>query len=152
MPFPAKPGGCACGKIRYDLIADPITLYACHCTDCQTDTGASFALSMYVAREAITLTRGEPELHEYALPDGRERRTYRCPDCGGELWGIPRRFPDLLNLRPGTMDDTSWLQPVGHIWTRSRQPWIALPQAALTYDQQPADVLPLVRAWKDRTG
>ena len=152
MAFSPLSGGCACGRVRYDLIADPITLYACHCTDCQTETGSSFTLSLFVHEGSILLVRGDPRSREYRLPDGRERRSHRCPDCDVSLWGNPRRFPELLNLQPGTLDETSWLRPVGHIWTRSRQPWVVIPEGALCYEQQPEDALPLVRAWKERTG
>ena len=149
--FPQR-GGCFCGAVRYSLSEDPITLYACHCTDCQTETGVSFTLSMLVAGDSIAVTSGETEAHEYHLPDGRVRRSRRCPNCKVALLCLPRRFPDLLILQPGTLDDTSWLHPVGHIWTRSRQPWVVLPEDSLTYDAQPDDLLALVRAWKERSG
>jgi len=152
MEFSPKPGGCICGAVRYALVADPITLYACHCTDCQKATGASFALSMIVARDAVARVEGEPELHACPLDDGRVKRAYRCRACDTTLWGAPVAFPNLLNLQPGTLDDTSWLRPVGHIWTRSAQPWLALPEGVLRYEAQPEDMLPLVRAWKARAG
>ncbi len=149
MSFP-QPGGCGCEKVRYPLTSDPVTVYACHCTDCQTATGASFALSMYVARDAIKLLRGEPQLREFSLPDGRERRAFACAECGASLWGERRNLPELLNLQPGTLDDTSWFRPVGHIWTRSAQPWVTISPEALRYKKQPEDPLSLVRAWKSR--
>ncbi len=152
MSFTRCSGGCGCGSIRYDLLSDPVTVYACHCTDCQTDTGASFTLSMIVNRESVVLTRGEPVLREFSFPDGRVRRPYRCPECDVALWLTPRRSPDLRNLQPGTLDDTSWLEPAGHIWTRSRQPWVVIPPDALCYQKQADDVQPMIRAWKERSG
>lgn len=149
--FGARPGGCLCGAIRYRLTGDPVTLYACHCTDCQTATGSSFALSMIVPREAVDLVKGQPELYEVHFPDGRARRAYRCAHCSTHLWGEPLRVPNLRVLHPGTLDDTSWLEPAGHIWTRSKQPWVRLPADSLCYEDQPEDMLPLVRAWKART-
>jgi hypothetical protein len=145
-------GGCECGRIRFQLTSDPITVYACHCTDCQTATGSSFALSMYVTREALELLRGEPQLREFYLPDGRERRVFACAECGTSLWGARPGLPDLLNLQPGTLDDTSWFRPIAHIWTRSAQPWVQIPADALRYEEQPEDPLPLVRAWKSFSG
>jgi len=150
MSFPQL-GGCGCGKVRYRLTSDPVTVYACHCTDCQTATGSSFALSMYVARDAIRLLRGEPQLREFNLSNGRERHMFACVECGSCLWGVPRNFPDLLNLQPGTLDDTSWFRPVAHIWTRSAQPWVTIPPNTLRYEKQPEDPLPLVRAWRSRS-
>ncbi len=150
MEFEARPGGCVCGAVRYELVADPVTLYACHCTDCQTETGASFALSMIVNRESLALLRGSPEPRGCRLEDGREKRSECCPRCNTSLWGVPARYPELRNLHPGTLDDTAWLEPVGHIWTRSAQPWLRLPPGVLGYEGQPDDMLPLVRAWKFR--
>jgi hypothetical protein len=150
MTFKPISGGCACESVRYELVSEPITLYACYCTDCQTETGASFTLSMIVAKDAVVLTNGEPRVCEYALPDGRDRRVHRCSGCNVALWHVSRRFPDFLNLQPGTLDDTSWLRPVAHIWTRSRQPWIVIPAEALSYDEHPDDILALAWAWKDR--
>ncbi len=149
MSFPQL-GGCECAKIRYQLASDPVTVYACHCTDCQTSTGASYALSMYVARDAIKLLRGDPQLREYDLPDGRRRRAFTCVECGASLWSENHTLPELLNLQPGTLDDTSWFRPVGHIWTRSAQPWVTIPPDSLRYEKQADDPLPLVRAWKSR--
>ncbi len=149
MSFP-QPGGCECERVRYQLTSDPVTVYACHCTDCQIATGASFALSMYVARDAIKLLRGEPHFLEFFLPDGRKRRAFNCAECGASLWGERQDLRELLNLQPGALDDTSWFRPVGHIWTRSAQPWVTIPPEALRYEMQPEDPLPLVRAWKSR--
>jgi hypothetical protein len=147
----ARRGGCLCGAVRYELAADPLTLYVCHCTDCQTATGSSFVLSMPVPRDAIVLLQGRPELVEADLADGRKKRGNRCPVCATNVWGAPVRFPQLLNLHPGTLDDTRWLEPVGHIWTRSAQPWLRALLGGLCYEGQPDDMLPLIRAWKARS-
>lgn len=150
MEFEPQPGGCVCGAIRYRLIADPVVLYACHCTDCQTATGTAFALTMIIERDAIEVTRGTPERHEFRLDAKREKRSSRCAACNTTLWTAPVAFPNLLNLQPGTLDDTSWLVPAGHIWTRSAQPWFAIPEGVLRYEGQEDDILPMVRAWKAR--
>ena len=69
------------------------------------------------------------------------------------LWGEPIKLPELAVLRPGTLDDTSWLHPIAHIWTRSAQPWIRIPADALNFSGQPQgdEVAALLRAWKERT-
>jgi hypothetical protein len=145
-------GGCLCGDVRYVLGEEPLTLYACHCTDCQRHTGASFALSMLVRRDAVTLGRGRPEPYSLERPDGRRKRGRFCGRCSTRLWGEPLRLPEHLVLRPGTLDDTSWIRPVAHIWTRSAQPWVRIPDDALRFGGQPEgeERLALVRAWKER--
>ena len=48
------------------------------------------------------------------------------------LGEIPLRI-----VRGGTLDDTSWLKPTAHYWTRSRQPWVALPEDAAIFATHP---------------
>ena len=148
--FPQQ-GGCLCGDVRYSLDADAVTLYACHCTDCQTQSGASFALSMLVAKEALRLVRGQPDEYSIELGDGRRKGSNFCRSCATRLWGRSRA-EELAILEPGTLDDTSWFSPVGHIWTRSAQPWVQIPDDTLRCPQQPDDeaMLAFVRAWRRR--
>lgn len=147
--FPCE-GGCECGAVRYRLLEDPLELHVCHCTDCQRLSGSAFVLSMPVRRQAIELLKGDPPPLEFDTPQGTRRCDRRCASCGSRLWSEPPRLPDLLTLRPGSLDDKSWLQPVAHIWTRSAQPWVVIPEGVLRYEKNPDDPLVLVRAWKSR--
>jgi hypothetical protein len=149
MPAPYA-GGCLCGAIRYRLDAEPLSLYACHCRDCQRLTGSAFALSMPVARDALATLSGEPRAYDVAMPGGRRKHGRFCGACSTRLWGEPARFPKIRILRPGTLDDTSWLRPVGSIWTRSAQPWVAALAGAFDHAEQPEDPLALIRAWQGR--
>ena len=144
------PGGCLCGAIRYRLTAEPITLYACHCTDCQRHSGSAFNLSMLVPRPALEITRGKPARFSVPLPGERSWNGVYCDACAARLWTEPVKFPQISTLRPGTLDDTSWLRPVGHIWTRSRQPWIQIPNDMLSYEQQADDMLRMIRAYQQQ--
>jgi hypothetical protein len=149
VPFPIS-GGCQCARIRYLLLRDPITVYACHCTDCQTATGSSYALSMYVVADDVEITSGAVTATDFSLPDGRSRQFFGCTECATVLWVAPEQLPTVLCLQPGNLDDTTWFYPVGHIWVRSAQPWVRLAPSALCFDTQPDDPGELVRAWKER--
>lgn len=151
MPAPYD-GGCLCGRVRYRLTDEPLTLYACHCTDCQRRTGTAFALSMVVTRSSLELVKGDPQSYAIEMPDGRPKGGRFCAACSAHLWGEPRNFPQLVVIQPGTLDDTSWLRPIGHIWTRSAQPWLSLPEGSLNFPGQPEDMMVLVNAWLGRAG
>ena len=142
-------GGCQCGAVRYVLTGEPLTLYACHCTDCQRRTGTAFALSLFMRRDALTVEKGEAVLFEMTLSGGRRVRRRSCAACGTRLWGEPVKLPDTVVVQPGTLDDTSWLRPVAHIWTRSAQPWIEFPKDAVLFEQQPAPG-ELRKLWQER--
>ena len=150
LAFPQE-GGCLCGDIRYVLREDPVAVYACHCTDCQTESGSGFHLAVVVRTAAFEYTRGSPETWRVELPDGRVKGSYYCACCKTHLGG-PSRFENLAGVDGGTFDDTTWLVPAGHIWTRSAQPWIPLPEDSLQFATAPGDeeFLSIVKAWQER--
>ena len=149
MPAPYE-GGCICGAVRYRLTSEPLTFYACHCTNCRRYTGTAFGLSMPVLKSAVELLRGEPAAYDVALDEGRRSRGAFCAACVTRLWNEPARAPELLVLRPGTLDDIARFHPVAHIWTRSALPWVVIPEEALRFGQQPPFTT-LMEAWRDRT-
>ena len=146
--FPCE-GGCVCGAIRYRLLEDPIEFHICHCTDCQKITGNAFVMSMPIERHTLEILKGKTNDLSIETPEGIRKSSSLCPTCGSRLWSEPAAFPKLLTLRPGTLDDTSWLEPTGHIWTASAQPWVTIPEHVLQYEGEP-DIMELVRAWKTR--
>jgi hypothetical protein len=54
-----------------------------------------------------------------------------CTGCGTRLFHVPggAAYPNR-NVKPGTLDDTSWLVPTIHFWTRSAQEWVVIPEDA----------------------
>ena len=102
-------GGCLCGTSRYEIVAAPLTLYACHCTDCQTVSGASFTLILVVTRDAIAVREGSPEPYERARADGRKKTIFRCPLCLTALWGARIEASNLATVYAGTLDGSAAL-------------------------------------------
>jgi hypothetical protein len=146
-------GGCQCGAVRYAIAAQPLTVYACHCRDCQRQSGAAFALSMVVPRAAIRITAGAPRdwLRPGAVTaSGTPTHCLFCTECGARLYHLPERNRDIAVVKPGTLDDTSWLVAVGHIFTASAQPWVTIPETTVNFPRQPPDFTALAAAWQAR--
>jgi len=144
-------GGCVCGDVRLRVEAEPLTVYACHCTDCQTLSGASFTLSVVVQSGALHFEGGDPPEFEVTLPDGRTKGGLYCPRCHNLVAGRSREAPITL-VDGGVFDDTRWIEPVAHIWVRSAQPWLRLDPDTLHTEQQPTpeEQLEMVRRWRSR--
>ena len=132
-------GGCQCGALRYEITRAPKMVYACHCTDCQHLTSSAFAMAVVVADGAFRLTRGEPRPLQRTADSGRIVTRWVCPMCGSWVSGVPSPG-SVIRVRAGTLDDTSWVRPTMHFWTRSKQPWIALPEGSRTFETQPEDM------------
>jgi hypothetical protein len=128
-------GGCQCGAIRYEISEAPRLVYACHCTDCQRLTSSAFSMGIVVAVTAFRLSGIEPRLLQRTADSGRVNIRLVCPECGTWICGMPR--DGVHRVRAGTLDDTSWLRPTRHTWTRSKQPWITLPDGDEVFEKQP---------------
>lgn len=143
-------GGCQCREVRYEVREEPMAVWACHCTECQRQSGASFALSMLIKRDAVVLTHGQPKVWQRIADSGRAMDCAFCPDCGTRLWHNPTANAAATILKPGTLDDTGWLEPVGHIWTKSAQPWFRIPGDTVNYQGQHPDPSRFIAAWAAR--
>ena len=135
-------GGCLCGAVRYEIVEAPVLTYTCHCTDCQHLTSSAFSMAIIVPDSAFRLTAGEPRLTYSTADSGRLKTRFLCPECSCWICGPPHpgATPEDLvvrRVRAGTLDDTSWLRPTAHFWTRSKQPWVVLPESDQIFAMQP---------------
>ena len=151
--LPKLEGGCTCGEVRYRLEAAPMFVHCCHCRDCQRETGSAFAINALIETSQITLLAGHPVPVETRTESGRPHDIYRCTHCRTAVWSDYGRRAVMLFVSVGTLDDPAALPPDVHIFTRSKLPWVGLPDDAsvyeVYYDMQalwPADSLARRRA------
>ena len=128
-------GRCLCGAIHYRITDEPITIYACHCSECQRQSGSAFGLSMWVAHDALEIAAGMPKCWRRHIED-RYVDVFFCADCGTTLFVEPQRAPEVRIVKPGTLDDTKWLHPIGHQWVHSAQPWVDLSAWDTKFERQ----------------
>lgn len=124
-----RDGGCACGAVRYRLLSAPMFVNCCHCRDCQRQTGSAFVINALIETDRIELLAGRPEPVPVPTDSGRPHDIHRCAVCRTALWSDYGRRPALRFVRVGTLDDPSTLTPDAHIFTRSKLPWVVLPEA-----------------------
>jgi hypothetical protein len=143
-------GGCACGVIRYEIASFPLLVYTCNCTDCQTRSGSAFAVNMPVRAKDFLIARGEPKAWHYTSPSGVAVISWFCGDCGARIYGERAGRDEIVNVRAGTLDDTSWLVPAAHFFTRgaSAQSWVEPVAGASCFETQPDGWGGLLRAWR----
>jgi hypothetical protein len=144
--FPIE-GGCVCRAIRYRLNAPPVGVWACHCKRCQAYTGA-YTISMPVRRADIEISGITPVEHNAPADSGRMARIFFCPNCHTRVWHAPA-VADNLTLMAGTLDDTSWVTPVAHIFTRYKQAGTHIDPQALSYEDAAPDRALLLAAWRN---
>ncbi len=133
----SRDGGCQCGNVRYRVRGAPLTLAVCHCKQCQRQSGSAFGMSLVIRRDDFELLTGELRDFSRSSESGRSLRCTFCADCGTRIYHEPTYLEGVVNVKAGTLDDTSSLEPALHIWTTSKQSWVAVPDRAKSFERQP---------------
>jgi len=121
-------GGCTCDAIRYRMETSPLFVHCCHCHWCQRESGASYALNAMIEADQVTFLQGKPEMVLTPSNSGKGQKIWRCPKCCIALWSNYSGAGDKVNfVRVGTLDEAHRLPPDIHIFTASKQPWVAIP-------------------------
>jgi hypothetical protein len=120
-------GGCSCGAVRYRLASEPMFVHCCHCLNCQRQTGSAFVINLLIEAERVELVAGGLQPVEVPRDDGSTQRIFRCPECQIAIYSEYGR-PQVRFVRAGTLDDPSSVAPDVHIFTRSKVPWVTLPE------------------------
>jgi len=140
----ARDGGCSCGAVRYALAAEPMIVHACHCRDCQRITGSAFVLNLWIEAKHVRASGAKPESFLLRGGSGNAHELFFCGRCGTTLWSDYRVVPGpCLFVRAGTLDDPSGVVPDAHIFTRSKLPWVRLPEGARAFETR----YPLAEVW-----
>ena len=127
----SREGGCACGTVRFRLTDDPIVVHCCHCRSCQRESGSAFALNAVIEADNVELVSGAPERIDTPSDSGKGQAVLRCPVCKVALWSHYAGVGAKANfIRVGALDDPDAFPPNVHIFTASKQPWVALPTDA----------------------
>jgi hypothetical protein len=127
-----REGGCSCGEVRYRLTSDPLFVHCCHCLNCQRQTGGAFAINVLIEADRVEVLAGEPRPVAVPRSGGKKQRIWRCPTCRVAVFSQYTR-PQIRFVRAGTLDDPASVAPDVHIYTRSKLPWVTLPDGVPAY-------------------
>jgi hypothetical protein len=118
-------GGCSCGAIRYEVTAEPIMMFKCHCRDCQRVTGSGFAPAILVSPKAFRLMRGQLRYHFTSSASGGKHKRGFCPECGSRITGgeSDEQLTGFVGVTAGSLDDPSLFKPQMDIFVSDAQPW-----------------------------
>jgi len=112
-------GHCLCGAVAFRLTAPVRDVHHCHCRMCRRATGAAFATLVWVPRDAVAWTRGEPA----RFRSSRISTRGFCAQCGTSLC-LDYDGRDQLALLLGAFDDPGSLRPSHHYGIEGRLPWV----------------------------
>jgi hypothetical protein len=109
-------------------------VHCCHCLNCQRHTGSAFVINMLIEANRVELVKGAPVAIEMPLNGGSPNQIYRCPDCQVAVWSVYGGRDAVRFVRGGSLDDPSRVAPDVHIFTRSKLPWVKLPESVPSFE------------------
>jgi len=130
-------GGCGCGATRYTLTSAPLTVAACHCTQCRRQSGAAFSVNLIVRASTLTIEGDLQSWPDVDTESGSPLSRDHCGSCGAPIKSVPSLSPKLVALKAGSLDDPSPFAPLMHIWVQSKLPWVNIPEGTPTFARGP---------------
>ena len=131
-------GGCACGAVRYRVRGKPIVSSVCHCKFCQKRLVSAFAVLAVFPEESVEVTQGEVAECEYRSDEsGRWLRMRFCPKCGTTVSHTSQIRRGYRVVAVPTLDEQDWFDIDRHIWTRSKLPWVTIPEGVEVHSEAP---------------
>jgi hypothetical protein len=129
MTAPSLDGGCACGAVRYRIVAAPKDAGYCHCSLCRRASGAPVVAFATVPFDSFQVTSGNPRRRRSS--DFGER--WFCAECGTQLAMHVDHQPDTIDFTIASLDKPDAVTPGFHIFLGSRIGWFDCADALERY-------------------
>ena len=112
-------GSCVCTAIQFRVTDEPLFTYACHCLNCQKQSGSAFKMCTNVLETDFELTLGSPRVYSNG-----GLRVMVCDRCATTLW-YSFAESNILLILSGVLSNKD-LRPLAHIWAHRKQAWLNL--------------------------
>ena len=124
-----KTGHCQCGEICYESVGESISLYVCHCLECQKQSASAFGISLDVPLSGFSVTQGQPHYWTRNTDSGRKLQCAFCPTCGSRLW---HKEPgtDIISIKGGSLDESLDISEAIHVWVSRKLSGVVIPKSA----------------------
>lgn len=126
-------GGCKCGAVRYECVADPLAVTLCYCRDCQQFAGGACGNFVVMPVPSVTVT-GEIKRYRVQAESNRTVSREFCTECGSPLFATT---PHLHAITVASFDDPSPFAPTMAIWVDSAPQWAVIPPDIPRFPQNP---------------
>ena len=116
-------GACLCGAVTFEVSADPVFQFACHCTDCQRASGGAPTLGMAFPEPALTVTKGTPRGYSVTGDSGGDVTRSFCETCGTPLFSRPQVMRGMVVVKVGALNDPTSFKPQVDLYMDSAHAW-----------------------------
>jgi len=114
---------CCCGALRAEVIGEPTSVAACHCTECQRRTGSAFGVGTLFPKARVRI-EGPNKVYVRGSDSGRTIEIHFCPECGSSVLWYAEFDADMVGIAFGTFADPAMPWPTFSVWETTRHPWV----------------------------
>lgn len=113
---------CSCGSLVVEVPGPSELIVACHCTECQRQTGSPFGVGAFYASNVVKITGASKEFVRDGSSGGRVWSHF-CPNCGSAVYWMADKAPGFIGVAVGCFADFSYPHPTRSIWEQTRHGW-----------------------------
>jgi hypothetical protein len=118
------PGGCYCGRVRFEVTLPSRFCSHCHCDNCRRAHGAAFVTWAGIRREQFRIAAGEESLVRYRTETGATRSF--CRHCGSTLLYEGPRWPGEIHVALSNIDAPIDRLPAEHVYVDHKAAWFEI--------------------------
>ncbi|QNQ10273.1 GFA family protein [Sphingomonas alpina] len=133
----AYTGGCACGAVRYEILAEPMVSNHCQCRDCQHKSGTGHGSYLTFAQRGDVALTGEATHWDLVGDSGNVKTRSFCPTCGSPVYLTFSAMPDLFTIHAASLDDPGRYTPQMVTYAVRGHAWDQLDPALPKFDTMP---------------
>ena len=128
-PTQPKTGSCVCGAVQYQITGPLKQIIACHCRTCRKQNSHVLAFTAAWSDDLkLVQERGLKWYHSSETG----RRGF-CSECGSTLF-FATEGDNKISIAAGTLDETSDLNLVAHIFVASKGDYYSIDDDGPQYD------------------
>jgi hypothetical protein len=129
-------GGCQCGAVRYQIDAEPLNIYICHCRECRKQSASAFGISVIVPASAFAIMQGSVRTWSRPTDSGGVLACTFCEACGSRICHTDGR-ESTISVKGGSLDEPPDLTSAMHIWTTRKLAGVIIPDHAMQFPEEP---------------
>ena len=132
-------GACMCGRVQYEITAEPRFMYQCYCSKCRAASGASFVTNIIVDADGFRITAGKESLA--AFESSLNKFRHFCSVCGSPIYSQGEKTKHVVSVRCGTLRQDPGIRVAYHAFVASKAPWVDIHDDQPQFSEWPDPVL-----------
>ena len=113
----------------------PVRTAICHCDDCRKATSSAFATSVF-ANAADLAIKDTPKQFQHITDTSPTMTKEFCANCGSQFFGFSSRGPTIRQVKVGTIDDASFVNPQIEVYKIRKLPNVGLSDETVRFEKE----------------